>query len=349
MAIDINIPSQVKNYANLAGFPATGSLKTIFIAEDTNKTYRWTGSAWSDDIFSITAGSVDLASFAANLEPVSIVAGLPSPSGYSGAKVVLNTIDGKVYRYTGGAWTTAVLAADIAGTLASGNFNNDLRPVEVVSSLPSTGNFTGRVVVLTTDGKLYRFTSTGWSAAVQTADLRGTISAAQIAASAVTTDKLDANSVVAGKIAAGAITADKLAANAVTAGTIAAGAVSADSIASNAITADKIQAGAIQTDKIAANAITGGLIAAAGVITSAAQINDAVITNAKIANGAITNAKIQDAAITSAKIASLNLVGEANFAVKTGTSGARMEMNNKTIKVFDASGVLRVKIGDLTA
>jgi len=46
MAIDINIPSQVKTYANLAGFPATGSLKTIFIAEDTNKTYRWTGSAY---------------------------------------------------------------------------------------------------------------------------------------------------------------------------------------------------------------------------------------------------------------------------------------------------------------
>jgi hypothetical protein len=46
MAIDINIPSQVKNYANLAAFPATGSLKTIFIAEDTNKTYRWTGSAY---------------------------------------------------------------------------------------------------------------------------------------------------------------------------------------------------------------------------------------------------------------------------------------------------------------
>jgi len=46
MAIDINIPSQVKNYANLAGFPATGALKTIYIANDTNKTYRWTGSAY---------------------------------------------------------------------------------------------------------------------------------------------------------------------------------------------------------------------------------------------------------------------------------------------------------------
>jgi len=46
MAIDVNIPSQVKTYANLAAFPATGTLKTIFIAEDTNKTYRWTGTAY---------------------------------------------------------------------------------------------------------------------------------------------------------------------------------------------------------------------------------------------------------------------------------------------------------------
>lgn len=46
MAIDINIPSQVKNYTNLAGFPATGALKTIYIANDTNKTYRWTGSVY---------------------------------------------------------------------------------------------------------------------------------------------------------------------------------------------------------------------------------------------------------------------------------------------------------------
>jgi hypothetical protein len=46
MAVTINIPSQVKTYANLAAFPASGSLKTIYIAEDTNKTYRWTGSVY---------------------------------------------------------------------------------------------------------------------------------------------------------------------------------------------------------------------------------------------------------------------------------------------------------------
>lgn len=41
-----NIPSQVKTYANTGAFPATGSVKTIYIAEDTDIAYYWTGSAY---------------------------------------------------------------------------------------------------------------------------------------------------------------------------------------------------------------------------------------------------------------------------------------------------------------
>ena len=41
-----NIPSQVKTYANVGAFPATGSVKTIYIAEDTDIAYYWTGSAY---------------------------------------------------------------------------------------------------------------------------------------------------------------------------------------------------------------------------------------------------------------------------------------------------------------
>ena len=108
-----------------------------------------------------------------------------------------------------------------------------------------------------------------------------------------------------------------------------------------------IAGAAIGTAYIANAAITEALIANGAITT--AKIEDAVITNAKIANGAITTAKIEDAAITAAKIQSLSLVGTANFDVKTATSGARMEMTNRAIKVYDASGVLRVQIGDLTA
>jgi hypothetical protein len=450
----------------VATLPATGDFDGQIKYDTTlNKLYRWdaTAVAWSDDIFSITTGSVDEASFAAGIEPVKIVADLPNPSGYTGAKIVFLTTDNKLYRYNGSAWTSSIATSDLSGTLASSNFAQDLRPVEIVSALPSADNFQGRVVVLTSDDKLYRYTGTAWTAAVNTTDLSGSITSAQIAsvaaasvtgtltsaqiadlatakltgtisetqitdgaistaklaagsvstaklsagavtagtiasnaitavkiqagavetakiaagaidagkiaanaitaekisAGAVETDAIAANAITTGKLESGAVTTDILAANSVVTGKIAAAAVSADQIAANAITAtkiatnaitaDKILAGSIQTDKIAANSITGGLIAASGVITTAAQISDAVITNAKIANGAITTAKIEDAAITAAKIQSLSLVGEANFEVKTATTGARIEMTNKGIKVFDASGTLRVHIGDLLA
>lgn len=41
-----NIPSQVKTYANVSAFPITGSVKTIYIAENTDIAYYWTGSAY---------------------------------------------------------------------------------------------------------------------------------------------------------------------------------------------------------------------------------------------------------------------------------------------------------------
>jgi len=58
---------------------------------------------------------------------------------------------------------------------------------------------------------------------------------------------------------------------------------------------------------------------------------------------------IANAAIGSAQIGSLALTGTNNFSVKSATAGARMEMDSRAIKVYDASGVLRVQIGDLTA
>jgi hypothetical protein len=52
------LPSYVDDvleYANQASFPATGETGKIYVALDTNKTYRWTGSAY---VF-ITSGAVD--------------------------------------------------------------------------------------------------------------------------------------------------------------------------------------------------------------------------------------------------------------------------------------------------
>jgi phage-related tail fiber protein len=52
------LPSYVDDvveYANLAGFPVTGASGKIYVALDTNKTYRWSGSAY----IYITSGAVD--------------------------------------------------------------------------------------------------------------------------------------------------------------------------------------------------------------------------------------------------------------------------------------------------
>lgn len=46
MAINVNIPSQFREYANLAAFPTTGSAKILYVAKNTNKLYRWETSAY---------------------------------------------------------------------------------------------------------------------------------------------------------------------------------------------------------------------------------------------------------------------------------------------------------------
>jgi hypothetical protein len=45
----------VEEYANLAAFPGTGETGKIYVALDTNKTYRWSGSVY----IQITSGAVD--------------------------------------------------------------------------------------------------------------------------------------------------------------------------------------------------------------------------------------------------------------------------------------------------
>jgi len=92
-----------------------------------NKLWRYDEAtlSWSDDIFSISAGSVDLASFASGIEPVGVVSSLPNPVGYAGAQVVFLTTDYKLYRYDSAtpAWTSATAATDIAVRLAKLTFH----------------------------------------------------------------------------------------------------------------------------------------------------------------------------------------------------------------------------------
>lgn len=183
----------------------------------------------------------------AGLNSVEVLPNLPTTDNFDG-RTVYNTDDRQLYIYDGVAqeWKPAVDSFNPDDlVLERENFPADLKPVEVLPSLPTTDNFEGRVVMLLSDGKLYRYKDGEFTAAVPTDDLTGQITSTQITDNAITTDKLSANAVSADKIQTNAVTSDKVEANAITAGKIAVGAVAADNIQSRAVSASKISVGDI--------------------------------------------------------------------------------------------------------
>ena len=325
--------------------------------------YRWVEatSEWSTDVFTasaVEAGSITYTSFASGIEPVGVVDTLPTVAGYEGSKIVVLTTDGKLYRLVDGEWTAAVNTDDIEGTIGENLFSDDLRPIELVSALPTTGLTQGRVVMLTSDNKLYRYTGNAWTSAVPATDLTGQVNGTQIADAAVTatkignnavttaalannavtgsiiaagavtstsisdgsisTPKLQAGSVTATTIASSAITSDKLSANSVTAGAISAGAITTTKIAAGAITSGTIAADAITANEIAANAITANEIAANAVIAS--KISAGSISASKIAANAVNASKIAANAITADKVAA-NAITAGSIAADAVTAG----------------------------
>jgi hypothetical protein len=106
----------VLEYANLASFPVTGETGKIYVALDTNKTYRWSGSAY----IYITSGAVD--SVAGKTGVVTLV------KGDVGLGNVDNTADSAKNVATAATWTTTrtiSLGGDLSGS-ASVNGSADV-------------------------------------------------------------------------------------------------------------------------------------------------------------------------------------------------------------------------------
>lgn len=205
---------------------------------------------------------------------------------------------------------TQIQAANILGQIVgsqiqdaainTAKFAAGLTPVEILGTLPVSANFTGRQVLLTTDGKLYRYISGAFTSSEAAADITGTITTTQIADNSISTAKLQANSVTATNIAASAITAGKIAASAVTAGTIAAGAVSTTELAAGAVNASKIAAGTITATEIASNAITAAKILAGTITADKLTISSLSAISANI--GTVTAGTLSAVTINSATL-----------------------------------------------
>ncbi|WP_375175519.1 hypothetical protein [Pseudooceanicola sp.] len=173
-------------------------------------------------------------------------------------------------------WTSyeAVTTDDIRPITSTADFADGLVPVEIVATLPTTGNYQGRMVFLTTDDKLYRHDGSDWIATVEAGDITGELTDSQIAdldaaklTGQITGVQISDNAVTAAKIDAGAVTTAKIAANAVTANEVAANAITAAKIDAGAVTTAKLAAGAVTANELATNSIVAGKIAT-GAITS---------------------------------------------------------------------------------
>lgn len=207
--------------------------------------------------------------------------------------------------------------ADLAVNLAK--FAASIRPVELVSTLPTTGLTAGRVVFLITNSKLYRYTGSAWTTVVEAVDVTGQFGPTSIENAAITEAKLANNSVSAAKITAGAVVAGKIAANAVTATEIAAGSITAIKIAANTITANELAANSIVAGKIAAGAISTTELAVGSVAQT--RIADGAIVSSKIAASQILGSHILAGTITTDKITVIGGISALSADLGTMTAG----------------------------
>jgi len=254
----------------VSALPSTGNKlgRTVYF---NGKLYRWTSTTTTGtDFWTAEVAATDIAGQLTNTQIADLAA-----TKISGQLTNAQIADLATTKLTG-----QLVNAQIAnGAVTVAKMASGLTGIESVSSLPSTGNFRGRTVMLQTDGKLYRWNNTAttgttyWTAAIPAGDVTGQLTTNQIASleaaklagqivetqisdNAITSGKINAGAVVANKIAASAITTDKIATNAITADKISANAVTASQLAANSVTADKITAGAISASHIAARTIT---------------------------------------------------------------------------------------------
>jgi hypothetical protein len=173
------------------------------------------------------------------------------------------------------------------------------------------------------------------------------------------------NAVVDGNLlVSGTVGTTHLAANAVTAGKIAAGAVDATKITVSDLSAIQASLGTVQVNSngyIRSNGATAfgtGTGFWMGWDTTAYKFRIGDPAGNKLEwTGSTLNVKGDITGSTGTFGGSLSAGGglftvngsSGAVSIKSATSGARVEMANNVIKVFDSSGALRVQLGDLAA
>lgn len=333
------LPDDATFISILDALPASGNFEGRYVHYTVDgKLYSFSAGDWK------TVGGAG-GNTPNGLTYIEVVYDLPIADNTESRAVYLRS-DGKIYVYVDGDWTATTGGGGGGGP---GPLPDDAVFIEIVDVLPSVGNFEGRVVYLTTDGKLYTYTDGGWKTVVDGSDVNfpDGFTGIQIVGALPVTDNFAgrvvylntdgklyrfdgsqwlrstaaadiAGQITTTQIADDAISTPKLAAGAVTAAKITAGAVTADAIQAGAINAAKIAAGSITSDKIGTGAVTADKILAGSV--TAAKVS---ITNLQALSAQLGAVNISSAIMGSLQVNTINLAGNA-VTVQAGaeTAGA---------------------------
>jgi hypothetical protein len=145
-----------------------------------------------------------------------------------------------------------------------------------------------------------------------------TLAGAKVAPLEIGTVELAASAVTTEKILDGSVTLGKLAANSVDASKIVDGTVGSAELGANAVVTAKILDGAVTLGKLAGNSVDASKIVDGSVGT--AELANLAVTNAKLADAAITNAKLADASVSNSKLAGGSITGDKLAAASVGAT-----------------------------
>ena len=258
-------------------------------------------------------------------------------NNYSNAQIVgtgagniyvdYSVVEGQPYHY----WLQAVSPSNVLGALVdAGEATPSTDPTGALTQLKSYGVEGLPYYYVPTDTVINGVTIAKgtylWNAVIGTAS----IGTAQIKDAAITSAKID--SITANKItfnqAAGQILSAAYIEGATIVGTV--------SIAAPIISGGSIDGGTI----------TGGTIT--GSVVEGGEIYVPNATNWKFKVDALGNLEATDVNLTG-NINATSGTFSGTLNVKSARTGARLEITNDVIRVYDTNGALRVKIGNLAA
>lgn len=288
-------------------------------------------------------------------EGIPAVNTLPTCNSAKAGFTVFLTTDNKLYTCDGSTFSPTVSNVNISGNIIASQIANVFAN-SVFGSLSNANVPNASIIGQIVDSQIANIGNT---------KIIGQIVNSQLANNAVTTEKIAANSIIgnqivansitASQIAASSITGDRIAGSTITGTNIVGGTITASQIAAGSITGDRIAGNTITASQIAASTITGNLIASNTILSN--NILAGAITGDKIAGSTITGDKISGSTITGDKIvagtisaaalgvSSLSSITATIGLLRTSTTGARTEIDNNQIRVYDSNGVLRVRLG----